>query len=65
MVVRRKMSCFIAAGKNVNDIWAITRQLPMTTIEELLEAVFSAGSLAVFSAGSLSRLYSEDSRPAE
>jgi hypothetical protein len=41
----------------VNDIWAIARQLAIMTIEKLLEAVFSAGSAR--------RLYSKGPRPAE
>jgi hypothetical protein len=35
----------VAVGKYVNDIWAIARQLPITTIEKLLEAVFLLGPL--------------------
>jgi hypothetical protein len=45
------------AGKHVNDIRAIARQTPITTIAGLLEAVFSVGSAP--------RLYSENSRTAE
>jgi hypothetical protein len=45
------------AGKHINNIGAISRQLPITTREELLEAVFSVGLTP--------RLYSEDPRPAE
>jgi hypothetical protein len=45
----------IAAGKHVNDIQAVARQPPPTTMEKLLEVVFSVGSSP--------RLYSEDLRP--
>jgi hypothetical protein len=45
------------SGKHVNNIWAIARQLPITIVEGLLEAVFSVGSAP--------RLYSKDPRPAE
>jgi hypothetical protein len=34
----------VTADKHVNDNGAITRQPPITTIEKLLEAVFSVGS---------------------
>jgi hypothetical protein len=51
------MHCLVAARKQISDIRAIVRQQPITTIEILLEAVFSVGSFA--------RLYSEDLRPAE
>jgi hypothetical protein len=44
-------------GKHVNDIRAVVRQLPITTIEKLLEAVFSVGSAP--------RLLSEETKPAE
>jgi hypothetical protein len=47
----------VTAGKDVNDIRALSRQPPITTIEKLFEAVFSVGSA--------SRLYNEDPRPAE
>jgi hypothetical protein len=47
----------VTAGKNVNDISAVARQSPITTIEKLLEAMFSIGSAP--------RLYNEDPRPAE
>jgi hypothetical protein len=56
-IMRRNMRCLVAAGKHINDIQAIIRQLPIATIEELLEAVFSVGSA--------SGLYSGDPRPAE
>jgi hypothetical protein len=46
----------VAAGKHVNDIRAIARQLLITT-EELMAAVFSVGSAL--------RLYREDPRPVE
>jgi hypothetical protein len=51
------MRYFVAAGKHVNHIRAIARQQPITTIEGLLEAVFSVESAP--------RLYSEDPGPAE
>jgi hypothetical protein len=44
-------------GKHVNNTRAIARQLPITTIKEMLEAVFSVGSAQ--------RLYSENPRPVE
>jgi hypothetical protein len=47
----------VAVDKHINDIQDITRQLPIRTIEKLLEAVFSVGSAP--------RLYSKDPRPAE
>jgi hypothetical protein len=47
----------VVAGKHVNDIRTVVRQPPITTIEELLEAVFSVESAP--------RLFSEDPRPAE
>jgi hypothetical protein len=46
------MRCLVAAGKHVDDIQAIAEQPPITTIEKLLEAVFSVGSSP--------RLYSDD-----
>jgi hypothetical protein len=49
------MRCLLTAGKHVNDIQAIARQPPETTIKGMLEAVISVGSAP--------RLYSEDSRP--
>jgi hypothetical protein len=45
------------AGKHINNIRAIARQLPISAVEGSLEAVFSVGSAL--------RLYSEDPRPAE
>jgi hypothetical protein len=51
------MCCLVAAGKHVNDIQAVARQPPITTIEKLMEAVFTVGSIL--------RLYSKDPRPAE
>jgi hypothetical protein len=45
------------ADNHVKDIQAVARQPPITTIEKLLEAVFSIRSTP--------RLYSEDPRPAE
>jgi hypothetical protein len=47
----------VASGKYVNDIQAITRQLPITTIEKLLKMVFSVGSAP--------RLYIKDPKLAE
>jgi hypothetical protein len=44
----------VTAGKHVKNIRAIARQPPITKIEELLKAVFSAGSGP--------DLYSEDPR---
>jgi hypothetical protein len=41
---RRNMRCLVTADKHVNIIRAITRQPLLTTIEGLLEAVFSVGS---------------------
>jgi hypothetical protein len=38
------MRCLVVVGKHVNDIWAVARQQPVTTIEKLLEAVFLLGS---------------------
>jgi hypothetical protein len=46
------MRCLVAAGKHVNHIRAIATQPSITTIEKLLEAVFSVGSVP--------KLYSED-----
>jgi hypothetical protein len=51
------MCYLVAVGKHVNYIRAVARQPPITTIEELLEAVFSVGFAP--------RLYSQDPRPAE
>jgi hypothetical protein len=48
------MGCLVAVGKQVNSIRAIARQPPITTVEELLKAVFSVGFAT--------RLYIEDSR---
>jgi hypothetical protein len=55
--MRRNMCCLVAAGKHVNNIQAVVRQPPITTIEKLLDEVFSVGSAL--------RLYSKDSRQAE
>jgi hypothetical protein len=44
-------------NKHVNNIRAVTRQPAITTMNELLGAVFSVGSAP--------RLYKEDPRPAE
>jgi hypothetical protein len=51
------MHCLVTAGKHINSIRAIARQLPITAVEGSLEVVFSVGSTL--------RLYSEDPRPAE
>jgi hypothetical protein len=45
------------ASKHVNNIRVIARQPPITTIEKLLEAMFSVGPVP--------RMYYEDRRPAE
>jgi hypothetical protein len=37
------MRCLITAGKHVNKTRAIARQLPITTLEGLLEAAFGVG----------------------
>jgi hypothetical protein len=50
------MHCLVTAGKHVNNIRALARQPPITTIE-LLGAVFSVGSAP--------RLYNEEPRPTE
>jgi hypothetical protein len=47
----------VTAGKHVNDIRAVARQPLITTIEKLLEAVFSVKSTP--------RLYSKNLRPSE
>jgi hypothetical protein len=39
------MHCLVTAGKHANNIRAISRQPPITRIEELLGAVFSVGSV--------------------
>jgi hypothetical protein len=51
------MRCVVTVGKHINDIRDIARQQNITTIDELLEAVFSVSSAP--------RLYSEVPRPAE
>jgi hypothetical protein len=56
-IARRNIRCWVTAGKHVNDIRAIARQQPITTIEKVLESVFSVGSAP--------RKYSEDPGPAE
>jgi hypothetical protein len=56
-IARKNMCCLVAVGKHVSDIPTISRQPPIATREELLEAVFSVGSAH--------RLYSEDPRLAE
>jgi hypothetical protein len=38
------MRCLVSAGKHVSSIQAIAGQAPITAVEGLLEAVFSAGS---------------------
>jgi hypothetical protein len=50
------MSCLVTAGQQVNNMRAIARQPPITTIEGLLRAVFAVRSVP--------RLYSEEPRPA-
>jgi hypothetical protein len=47
----------VTAGKHINNIRAIARQPSITTIEELLRAVFSFGSVQ--------KLYDQDPRPAQ
>jgi hypothetical protein len=49
--------CFVTVCTHVNNIRAIAKQQPITTIEELLKAAFSVGSAP--------RPYNEDPRPAE
>jgi hypothetical protein len=51
------MRCLVTAGKRVSNIRAIARQPPITTIEGLLEAVFTVGSAP--------KLYSQESRSSE
>jgi hypothetical protein len=38
------MRCLVKACKHVNDILAVARQPPITTIEGLLKVVFPVGS---------------------
>jgi hypothetical protein len=42
--MRRNIRCLVMTGKHVNNIQDIARQLPITAVEGLLEAVFSLGS---------------------
>jgi hypothetical protein len=56
-VVRRNVHCLVAACKHISNIWPIARQPPITTIEKLLDVVFSFVSAP--------RLYSENPRLAE
>jgi hypothetical protein len=42
--MRRNVRCLVTAGKHVNNIRAIARNPPITTIEGLLKAVFSVSS---------------------
>jgi hypothetical protein len=56
-IARKNMRCLVTTGKLVNDIRAIAGQPHITTIEKLLEAVFSVGSAP--------KLYNENPRPAE
>jgi bifunctional ADP-heptose synthase (sugar kinase/adenylyltransferase) len=49
--------CLVTADEHVNNNRAIARQPPVTTLEGLLVAVFSVGSVP--------RLYSENPRPVE
>jgi hypothetical protein len=51
------MSCLVTTHKHVNSTRAIVRQPSITTIEELLNAVFSVRSAP--------ELYNEDPRPAQ
>jgi hypothetical protein len=51
------MRYLVTVGKHVDDIRANAKQPPITTIEKLLEAVFSVGFAP--------RLYSEGPKPAE
>jgi hypothetical protein len=51
------MRRLVTVGKHVNSISAIARRPPMTSIDGLLEAVFSVESAP--------RLYSEDPRPTQ
>jgi hypothetical protein len=44
MTVRWNMCCLVAASKHINDMQVITRCPPITTIENLIEAVFSVES---------------------
>jgi hypothetical protein len=54
---RDNSCCFVTAGKHVNDIRATARQPPISTIEEMLGAVFTVGSAP--------ELYNEELRPAQ
>jgi hypothetical protein len=56
-IARMNMCCLVTACEHVNNIRAIARQPPITTIEGILEATFSVGSA--------SRLYSEGLKMAE
>jgi hypothetical protein len=51
------MRCLVTAAKHVNNIRAIARQPPVTTIEGMLKRMFSVCSAL--------ELYNEDPRPAE
>jgi hypothetical protein len=51
------MCCLVIINKHVNDIRALSRRPPITTVEKVLETVFSVGSVP--------RLYSEHPWPAE
>jgi hypothetical protein len=51
------MRCLVTAGKHINDIRFIARQPPITTIDGLLDAVFSVRSAP--------KVCREDPRPAE
>jgi hypothetical protein len=57
MIMRRNMHCLVTASKHVTNNQAIARQLLITAVEGLLEAVLSVRSAL--------RPYSEDLRPAE
>jgi hypothetical protein len=51
------MHCLVTVRKHFNDIRVLARQPSVTTLEGLLETVFSVGPAP--------RLYSEDPRPVE
>jgi hypothetical protein len=48
------MRCLVTAGKHVNNIRAVARQPPITTIEKQLVAAFSVGTNPM--------LYNEETR---
>jgi hypothetical protein len=51
------MRCFVTAGEHVNNIRAIARQPSMTTIQDLLQAMFPVGVV--------SGIYNEDPSSAQ